>query len=483
MLGPRRPPRCWSSALALAIFQQIIGINTVIYYAPTILKFTGHSTTSAITQSVFVGITNVVFTIVAILLLDKLGRRLLPARRHDRSDRLARRRSGSSSPRRGLQHDAPVRAGLPDRLHRMFRDRLGPVFWLMISEIFPLQMRGPAMAVCTVVNWALQLPRSPLRSSPYQRITKQGTFWLYAALRRLRARLLRPASRRRRTARSRRSSPISARMPTLRWLARRSPRLRGRSGFAPIGSYAAIGDGRTVALVAADGSLDFMSLPSLQAPTTFAAILDPERGGRFTLAPSGAFEAARRYLERTNVLETTYRTGDGVARVTEALTLQDGGLLPWVELARRVEGIEGSVRLEWRLEPRFDWGREAPEIVRRGELLVAEGAGLQLTVHSWDAGEVEAEEDALAGSSRSRQASARCSRSSPPTSSRCTRRAATTSRRDSTRRGASGSAGSASGRTTARGRRRSRAARSRSSCWCTRRTAASRPRRQRRCRR
>jgi GH15 family glucan-1,4-alpha-glucosidase len=85
-------------------------------------------------------------------------------------------------------------------------------------------------------------------------------------------------------------------------------------------------------------------------------------------------------------------------RVTEALTLQDGGLLPWVELARRIEGIEGSVRLEWRAEPRFDWGREPPRIVRRGDLLVAEGAGLQLAVHSWDAGEVTPEEEALAGS-------------------------------------------------------------------------------------
>jgi GH15 family glucan-1,4-alpha-glucosidase len=174
--------------------------------------------------------------------------------------------------------------------------------------------------------------------------------------------------------------------------------VKRQDGFAPIGSYAAIGDGRTVALVAADGSVDFLSLPSLHAPTTFAALLDPEHGGRFTLAPVAEYEAARRYLERTNVLETTYRTGDGVVRVTEALTLQDGGLLPWVELARRVEGIEGSVRLEWRLEPRFDWGREAPEIVRRGDRLVAEGAGLQLTVHSWDAGEVQPEEDGLAGS-------------------------------------------------------------------------------------
>ena len=141
-----------------------------------------------------------------------------------------------------------------------------------------------------------------------------------------------------------------------------------------------------------------MSLPSLHAPTTFAALLDPEQGGRFRLAPAGEFEVARRYVGRTNVLETTYRTAGGAVRVTEALTLQDGGLLPWVELARRIEGIEGSVQMEWRLEPRFDWGRKPASIVRRGDRLVAEGAGLQLAVHSWDAGVVEPEEDALAGS-------------------------------------------------------------------------------------
>jgi len=175
--------------------------------------------------------------------------------------------------------------------------------------------------------------------------------------------------------------------------------MKRNDGFAPIGSYAAIGDGRTVALLAADGSVDFMSLPSLHAPTTFAALLDPERGGRFTLAPTRDFDVARRYVGRTNVLETTYRTGGGVVRVTEALTLQDGGLLPWVELARRIEGVEGSVPLEWRLEPRFDWGRERPRIVGRGDLLItAEGAGLHLSVHSWDAGQIEPEEEALAGS-------------------------------------------------------------------------------------
>jgi hypothetical protein len=63
--------------LRLAVFQQFVGINTVIYYAPTILADTGLTNSSSITYAVFVAITNVVFTIWAMLLLDKVGRRTL----------------------------------------------------------------------------------------------------------------------------------------------------------------------------------------------------------------------------------------------------------------------------------------------------------------------------------------------------------------------------------------------------------------------
>src|SRR5690348_5870429 len=174
--------------------------------------------------------------------------------------------------------------------------------------------------------------------------------------------------------------------------------MRRKRGFAPIGAYAALGDGRTTALVAADGSIDFLSLPAVHSPTTFGALLDPERGGRFVLQPVGRFDAQRRYLERTNVLETVFRTSSGAVRVLEALALQDGGLLPWVEVSRRVEGLSGEVPMRWSVEPRFEWGSAKPELSWRGGVPVASGPGLALALHSWDAGNPELGDDAIRSS-------------------------------------------------------------------------------------
>ncbi len=166
--------------VALAVFQQIVGINTVIYYAPTILKFAGQQDTGALTQSVFIGCTNVFFTIVAILLLDRLGRRFfLIAGTATLTVALVGLGIFFASP--GVQSSVGWLALACLLIYIMgFAVGLGPVFWLMISEIFPLQMRGPAMAVCTMFNWGLNFAISYTFLTLTDVITKQGTFWLYA---------------------------------------------------------------------------------------------------------------------------------------------------------------------------------------------------------------------------------------------------------------------------------------------------------------
>ncbi|MFL6139454.1 MAG: glycoside hydrolase family 15 protein [Frankiaceae bacterium] len=146
-------------------------------------------------------------------------------------------------------------------------------------------------------------------------------------------------------------------------------------GFAPIGGYAGIGDGRTVALVALDGCIDWWPLPTIDSPPAFAAILDPAHGGYVELAPDEPYEVSRRYVGDSNVLETTYHARSGDVRVTDALTVGRAGRLPWGELARRVEAVGGdAVPMRWAVVPGTRFGSAAPWFeTRQGSVLVHVG--------------------------------------------------------------------------------------------------------------
>ena len=155
-----------------------------------------------------------------------------------------------------------------------------------------------------------------------------------------------------------------------------------------------LGDGRTVALAGLDGSVDWWPVPTIHAPPICAAILDPSRGGRFSLSPVEAYEVERSYVADTNVLQTNYRTESGLVRVTEALNSGMSGRLPWTELARRVDGLEGRVAMQWRLAPGDRFGDARPWASWQAEVpvIVVQDQNLALLVHGAHPGTVSAHE-------------------------------------------------------------------------------------------
>jgi GH15 family glucan-1,4-alpha-glucosidase len=136
-----------------------------------------------------------------------------------------------------------------------------------------------------------------------------------------------------------------------------------------IDDYALIGNCRSAALIGRDGSVDWLCWPKFDSPSVFGALVDAERGGRFCVRPVGAFETSRRYLPETNVLETTFKTGAGVATLRDCMTVsgqqdQKSSLLPEHELLRELEGQAGEVEFEVRYAPRPDYARRTPRLRR-----------------------------------------------------------------------------------------------------------------------
>ena len=173
--------------IGLAIFQQITGINTVIYYAPTILQGVGFSEGGAIAATALgVGVVNVGFTILAVRIIDRAGRRpLLLIGLVGMTISLALLGTVFASGATG--DDASVLVGVLATAClalyiASFAISLGPVFWLMISEIYPLRIRGTAMSVASIANWGSNFLVALTFPVLLAALGGATLFWLFAFL-------------------------------------------------------------------------------------------------------------------------------------------------------------------------------------------------------------------------------------------------------------------------------------------------------------
>ncbi len=169
--------------LGLAIFQQITGINTVIYYAPTIFKFAGISAAGpAILAGAALTAVMWCFHVLAIYLLDRIGRRpLLLTGVAGQIVGLGVLGAAFEFPQLASFRSEVAICGLVIYV-ACFAFGLGPIFWLLISEIYPLKNRGVAMSAVTVTNWAMNLMMAVTFLTLVAALGHAGTFWLYGLI-------------------------------------------------------------------------------------------------------------------------------------------------------------------------------------------------------------------------------------------------------------------------------------------------------------
>jgi GH15 family glucan-1,4-alpha-glucosidase len=135
--------------------------------------------------------------------------------------------------------------------------------------------------------------------------------------------------------------------------------------FKPIADYGLLSDCNTSALVARDGSIDWLCMPRFDSPALFARILDPE-AGHWTIAPAAEATVARAYADGSLVVETTFSTDTGSVKLSDGMAFAEGqrghdlGNDAPHEVLRVVEGIEGEVPLEFELAPRPEYGLVKP---------------------------------------------------------------------------------------------------------------------------
>jgi GH15 family glucan-1,4-alpha-glucosidase len=133
--------------------------------------------------------------------------------------------------------------------------------------------------------------------------------------------------------------------------------------YPAIGDHGLIGDLQTAALVASDGTIDWFCAPRFDSPSIFASLLDQDKGGHFRVAPDGVdYVTKQLYLPGTPILITRFLSADGVGEVVDFMPIAGERATARHRLVRVVRVVRGHMRFRIECEPRFDYGRDLPDV-------------------------------------------------------------------------------------------------------------------------
>ncbi len=148
------------------------------------------------------------------------------------------------------------------------------------------------------------------------------------------------------------------------------------AGYQPIENYGVIGDMRSIALVSATGSIDFLCYPRFDSPSIFAALLDPGKGGYFCIqADLKNGRTKQLYLPDTNVLLTRFLSDDGIAEMADFMPILDKDQVS--RIVRRVKVVQGEITFDLKCRPRFHYARMDHTVEQREHCVFFKPSGDQ----------------------------------------------------------------------------------------------------------
>lgn len=150
--------------------------------------------------------------------------------------------------------------------------------------------------------------------------------------------------------------------------------------FLDLEDYGIIGNQETCALIGRNGAVDWLDLPFLDSASVFGALLDPYRGGVFSVTPALKYHSVQRYSGNTNVLVTQFCTATGDARITDFMPPMQAHH-EYRMLLRKIEGVHHHCVFDVTFRPRFDYGRVIPTVTCDGKTATSSHGDVGIAVH------------------------------------------------------------------------------------------------------